>query len=350
MGKNSGKVGGRGIPSLVPHGTADEPTEPKRRAPRRGNAADKSEEVVSRDLLSPPPTEDALPVSVPPCDRATLTMITGFQAGSMHRLEGNKVLIGRAVDCQIRLDDLGASRRHARIMREGGDIYVLYDLGSKNGTTVHGAPIQKHRLADGDRIGIGPSVFFRFAFTDETEEQLLKRLYESSVLDALTGALNRKHFTERLESELAYAKRHETPLSFLLFDIDHFKKVNDRLGHLAGDYVLRSISQLVKRALRTEDILARYGGEEFAIIARGIDIVHALNFAERLRSIIEKAGLSYRGADIAVTISIGVASLACCPSGDMDQLIGLADTRLYEAKEGGRNRSVGPAQSKRSAR
>jgi diguanylate cyclase (GGDEF)-like protein len=260
----------------------------------------------------------------------------------MYRLAQDEVLIGRANECQIRLEDLGASRRHARIVREQGDIYVLHDLGSRNGTTVHGATIKEHRLADGDRIGIGPSVFFRFAFTDETEEQLLKRLYESSVLDALTGALNRKHFTERLASELAYAKRHEAPLSFLMFDIDHFKMVNDRLGHLAGDYVLRSVSTLVKRALRAEDIFARYGGEEFAVIARGIDVDKAMNFAERLRATIQKANFSYREMPISVTISIGVASLACSPAGDMDELIELADGRLYEAKESGRNRVVGP--------
>src|SRR4051794_13724257 len=303
MGKGSTKGGGGEPPvTLAPH--ADELTEPKRARARRTL----KDEHQSSGRLSPPPTEDALPVSLPPCDRATLTMITGFQAGSMYRLAHDEALIGRASDCQIRLEDLGAGRRSAPITREPGNIYVLYDLGSRNGTTVHGAPITKHRLADRDRIGIGPSVFFRFAYTDESEEHLLKRLYESSVLDGLTGALNRKHFTERLASELAYAKRHETPLSFLLFDLDHFKLVNDTLGHLAGDYVLRSVSALVKRALRTEDIFARYGGEEFAIIARGIDVDRAMAFAERLRSIIESSQLTYHDATITVTISIGVAS------------------------------------------
>jgi two-component system cell cycle response regulator len=299
--------------------------------------------VESHDNPSIHPTEDKILLSVPPvCDRPTLTMLTGPEAGSIHTVEAHETLIGRAEACQVRLEDLGASRRHARIVRLPDGAFALEDLGSRNGTTIHGVAIQRHQLADGDRIGIGPSVFLRFAFTDQTEEELLRRLYTSSILDALTGIVNRAHLFDRLEAELAYARRHESPLSFLLFDLDHFKRVNDTLGHLAGDHVLRTICTLVKGTLRVEDIFARYGGEEFAIVARGIDFEKSMLFAERIRLVVERAGISYDGQRIAVTISIGVAALSGVTKEiTVEELVALADSRLYAAKRAGRNRSVG---------
>ncbi len=289
------------------------------------------------------PTEDKIVASLAPvCDRPTLTMITGSQAGSILTLDRDETLLGRASECHVHVEDLGASRRHARILRTTDGSFTLEDLSSRNGTTVHGVPIQTHNLEDGDRVGLGPSVFMRFAYTDQTEEDLLRRLYNSSIVDALTGALNRTHLLERLSAELAFAKRHKTPLCLLLVDIDHFKRVNDTWGHLAGDHVLRATCALVKATLRAEDIFARYGGEEFVIVARGIGIDHGVLFAERIRQVVAKATFSFEGQPIGVTVSIGVASLPCCPPGaGMRELVELADLRLYEAKRLGRNRSVG---------
>lgn len=276
-------------------------------------------------------------------DRATLTMVTGAQAGLVFTLAAGETLVGRSKECAIRIDDGGISRRHARILPDGPDHWILEDLESRNGTTVNGAPALRHRLADGDRIGLGPSVELRFAITDEAEEELLRRLYESAVSDALTGCFNRKHFGERLASELAYAKRHSTPLSLVMFDLDHFKRVNDTLGHLAGDHVLRTVAGLLKRTLRAEDVLARYGGEEFAVIARGIDVAQAVMLGERLRTTVERARIQYGADVIPVTVSVGVASLACCTrGGSLEEIVHVADTRLYEAKHGGRNRTIGP--------
>src|SRR6185503_3769110 len=153
-------------------------------------------------------------------------------------------------------------------------------------------------------------------------------LYESSVLDALTGAYNRKHFEERLVSEVAYAKRHGTPLSLLMLDLDHFKRINDTYGHLGGDHVLRTVGGLVKKTLRVEDIFARYGGEEFAIIARGIDVDKAYLFAERVRITVETAKIEFNRLLVPVTISLGVASLMCCgEKATAESLIGKADER-----------------------
>jgi diguanylate cyclase (GGDEF)-like protein len=182
----------------------------------------------------------------------------------------------------------------------------------------------------------------RFAITDDDEEHLLRGLYESSVRDPLTGAFNRKHFSERLASEIAYAVRHRTELALLMLDLDHFKSVNDDFGHLAGDKVLRSVSGLVNRTIRIEDVFCRYGGEEFSVIARGIDAKGAVAMAERIRSIVETARVVHQDQWIPVTVSVGVSTLLCCAGNNTgDQLISIADQRLYLAKLQGRNRVVG---------
>jgi diguanylate cyclase (GGDEF)-like protein len=280
-------------------------------------------------------TEDAIPSAMPVCDRGTLTMVSGTEAGSLYRL-GATTVIGRSLDCQVKIHEAGVSRRHALITQSGETEYYVQDLGSRNGTTVRGRPITRARLTDGDRVGIGP-VFFRFALADETEEMALRRRYEFSIVDGLTGAMNRKHFDDRLIGELAYAKRHKADVSLMIIDVDHFKKINDRHGHQAGDAALRRLAAVIRSTLRVEDVFARYGGEEFAIIARGIDSKKSLAFAERVRVLVEKTQFLHNTMALPITVSIGVASLAHCRDASVDQLISLADSRLYVAKASGRN-------------
>jgi diguanylate cyclase (GGDEF)-like protein len=169
---------------------------------------------------------------------------------------------------------------------------------------------------------------------------LLRQLYESSTRDALTGAHNRVHFDERLRTELAYAVRHGTALSLALFDIDHFKRVNDTHGHLAGDQVLRHVARIAARQLRAEDMFARYGGEEFAVILRGIDLSGCVRVAERLRSTIEVLPTGFEKRVIPVTISVGCAMFDDAPERRGESLVARADSRLYAAKRTGRNRVV----------
>jgi len=275
-------------------------------------------------------------------DRATLTVVSGPDTGRSISL-GPDMTIGRGRQCEIPLDDPSISRTHSRIFLAPDGGRWLVDLGSRNGTFVDGFRVDRHQLRDGDRIQLGPAVQFRYAVTDDEEERLLRDLYESSVRDPLTGIFNRKHFNERLLSELAFATRHKTALSLLLFDIDHFKRVNDTWGHLAGDQVLRSIGGIVARTIRTEDVFARYGGEEFAVIARDITIVGGVALGERIRSLVEAARIDFEGTSLRVTISVGVASLQCIlPAVSADSLVALSDKRLYDAKSQGRNRVVGP--------
>jgi diguanylate cyclase (GGDEF)-like protein len=276
-------------------------------------------------------------------DRASLTQVKGPNPGAIHSLLLDVNVLGRGKECTLRVDDPGISRGHARIVHVRSGTYVIEDLGSRNGTYVNGQRVVSSQvLAEADRVGIGLVVELRFSLVDEIEESVLRSLYESSVMDALTGAFNRKHFVDRLTSEIAFARRHKTPLSLILFDLDHFKHVNDTHGHLGGDHVLSTMAGLVKRSLRTEDIFARYGGEEFAIIARGIDVERAYAFAERIRNIIAGARIELNGTLVPVTVSLGVASLTCCEDAPgKEALVAKADERLYRAKRSGRNRSVG---------
>ena len=207
------------------------------------------------------------------------------------------------------------SRVHARISWQNGG-HVLEDLGSSNGTFVRGEAVKRVTLHDGDFVQFGSHACFRYTRTDEMHEKLLRQLFESSTRDALTGAYNRRHFDERLRAELAYAARHDSELSMLIFDVDLFKRVNDTHGHVAGDAVLRHVAHVTERQLRSEDVFARYGGEEFAVLLRGIALKDAIRVAERIRATIEALPTSFEGKIICATVSAGCASLGECAGRD----------------------------------
>lgn len=275
-----------------------------------------------------------------PRDRAILTQVTGLEAGRVCSLQALESTLGRAAECTHTFDEGSLSRVHARVTKEGGDHFIT-DLASRNGVFVNEQRVSRCALHDGDRVRLGSAVSLRFLLVDEHEEQALKKVYESSVRDGLTGAWNRKHLDERLSAELAFAARHGTPLSVLMLDIDYFKRINDTYGHPAGDDVLRSTVATLEGALRAEDILARYGGEEFVVVARGVDLRSGRHLAERLRAVIEHTPAMHGPIVVPRTISVGVASVACCgESRTGERLLSLADARLYAAKQAGRNRVV----------
>jgi diguanylate cyclase (GGDEF)-like protein len=272
-------------------------------------------------------------------DRAVLVRMDSVQAGQVHPLDGPEARIGRHPDNAVVVDDEGMSRVHARVFYEAGS-YHAEDLGSSNGTYVDGARIEKGALVDGAVLQLGPRVCFRFSVTDLNQASVLRHLYESSVRDSLTSAYNRHFFFERLAVEIAYAGRHNTEASVLLFDIDHFKLVNDTYGHPAGDAVLKSVAAATQALLRVEDIFARYGGEEFVVLLRGIGIRGADRAGERLRAALEKVRTPVEGHVVSITASVGCASLACPERLDAEAVIATADRRLYAAKRTGRNRVV----------
>jgi diguanylate cyclase (GGDEF)-like protein len=170
--------------------------------------------------------------------------------------------------------------------------------------------------------------------------RLSQRLRELSTLDGLTRQLNHRVIYERLTEELERARRYRAPLSVVLCDLDHFKEVNDTYGHLTGDAVLREGAAVLRRLLRSTDVLGRYGGEEFLAVLPQVDLNAACVAAERLRVGLESHAVKLAGGvEVRITASFGVASrdeLSDPQSGA--PLVSLADRRLYEAKAAGRNR------------
>lgn len=172
-------------------------------------------------------------------------------------------------------------------------------------------------------------------------EKLIRQLEETARTDALTGLRNRRHFFELGETAVKKAIRSGAPLSAIMFDSDHFKKVNDTYGHGVGDKALIHLSRLALQALRDIDVLARIGGEEFAVLLENTDEKGAGEVAERLRSIIEDHPLPLERGHLVLTISAGVACFHPDASDDLDTLLLYADKALYQAKYGGRNRVCG---------
>jgi two-component system, cell cycle response regulator len=274
-------------------------------------------------------------------DRAYLIVLAGANVGEMHKLETiGEVIIGRSVGAAVRLADDGVSRKHARLVVEQGNVR-LEDLGSANGTLVNGTRVvDACALKDGDQIQIGSTTILKFTYHDSLEEEFQRRMYEAALRDPMTKAYNKKHLSDRLDAELAFARRHNTSLALVMLDVDHFKRVNDTLGHPAGDAVLIKLAQIVQATLRTEDMFARYGGEEFAVLCRGSNLSQAAILAERIRATVEETTFEFDGTVIPVTCSLGVTSLQERPAASVLEFVGNADEALYEAKRLGRNRVV----------
>jgi diguanylate cyclase (GGDEF)-like protein len=222
---------------------------------------------------------------------------------------------------------------------------MLEDLGSTNGTFVDGVRISGvHALEDGCRVHLGTRTVLHFRLYDAVELAAACESYALTVRDPLTGVYNRRYLQDRLWSEAAYCRRHGTPLSLILLDIDHFKNINDVYGHAVGDDALRTLASTLLQLTRQEDVLARYGGEEFAVIARGIDRQSSLAFAERIRRSVEAQRIAVASGLVTFTVSLGVAHSESGDDSDVQALMETADRALYAAKEAGRNRiSIAPS-------
>jgi diguanylate cyclase (GGDEF)-like protein len=280
-------------------------------------------------------TLDAHEVSEP-----TLSVVVGLDAGRIIPITSAETVIGRATSCDLVLPDPGVSRKHARILREGGAFYVE-DLESKNGTFVAEQPVRRLPIEVNVPIRIGPHVIVRLGMMTTAERRLSQELYDSSMRDALTKVYNRRYIFDRLLTEIAFHVRHKSALSLVIFDFDHFKKINDSFGHAGGDAALTQGIERIVGGLRTEDVVARVGGEEFAIMLRGISIGDATICAERIRKAVTAAPMALEGHPVQVSISLGVASIdECEPPPTPEKLFAVADRRLYLAKHQGRNRVV----------
>ena len=161
-----------------------------------------------------------------------------------------------------------------------------------------------------------------------------------AIQDGMTGIHNKRYFIEFLDREIAGATRHGHPLTLVMFDVDHFKKVNDSQGHLAGDAVLKDLTARIKPRIRREDLFARYGGEEFACVLPSTALAGGIVFAEHLRTLIEERPTMFDNTAIPFTISLGVTTLHNEAGVDTPMLIKRADENLYTAKRTGRNKVV----------
>ena len=269
---------------------------------------------------------------------AYLIVLSGRSVGKMYKLPVGEHHLGRSVDAEIRLDDEGVSRLHAKMVRAADGLVELVDLTSTNGTYVNGAKIRTFTLSDGDRIQVGSVTILKFSYQDSLEEQFQQQLYESATRDPLTQAFNKRSFNEQLERDFSHALRHELPLGLVMLDVDHFKRVNDSHGHPAGDHVLQRMAATIMGSLRTENAFCRVGGEEFAIIMRDCSAEEAEQLAERLRQLVATTHFVYGSVTLPVTISLGVASLSRERHATDSALVEEADQCLYEAKRSGRDK------------
>ncbi|MBT8093167.1 MAG: GGDEF domain-containing protein, partial [Gammaproteobacteria bacterium] len=165
-------------------------------------------------------------------------------------------------------------------------------------------------------------------------------LQRIAALDPLTNCYNRRFGLTRLREEFSRSQRHESPLGVIMFDIDHFKSINDSHGHLIGDRMLANVAKVAKANLREGDILVRYGGEEFLCILPGATTEGAAEACERIRHTIEEMTVRDRGQTIRCTVSLGFASIPATSAEDETALIQVTDEALYRAKNDGRNRTV----------
>ena len=271
-------------------------------------------------------------------ERRTLTVITGPNAGQVFVLSSREHILGRGEVADLHVPDPDVSRTHARITRaDDGETHVQ-DFGSTNGTFVGGERVTRARLAPGDRLQCGPNLLLRFSLTDDVEEELHRRMYESSSRDVLTLAFNRRYLLDRLLGEVAHARRHRLPLSLLRLDLDHFHRVNEAHGHVVGDIVLRAVAARIARTIRVEDVFARWDGDEFAIVARSTDLTEAGMLAERVRASVAEMEIPSDGPSIRVSASLGIAALSELPlEARPAELLALTEGRLGAAKTSGRD-------------
>lgn len=266
---------------------------------------------------------------------AFLTVLWGANMGMTFPL-GETAVVGRSSQADIQLWDHAVSRQHCRLEREGGT-YILTDLGSLNGTYVNWQRVTRLPLADRDRIQVGNSLL-QFAYYDRLEEAFFFQVAAAALYDPLTGLHNRRFFLEHLQREMAFARRHSFPLHLLYLDLDNFKLINDRWGHLAGDQALIQVAQQLQDQVRREDLLARLGGDEFVLMVRGVPEAQILQLAGRLQQAVQSLPLQ---GGIPLTCSIGVASLLRLPAEtSVQSFLEAADQALYQAKRQGGSREV----------
>ena len=289
------------------------------------------EKTAAKEVMAAAPAED----------RAYLLQIHPLEVCSqlveLGELSDGPLVIGRDPESGLRIDDISVSRHHAEIRQIDGQ-YEVRDLGSTNGTCINERPLARSLLAAGDRLQFGGYIY-KFLSSNHIELQYHEAVYSMMTRDGLTGVLNKRSLQDQLQRDFSRATRRRSPLSLILLDVDHFKRVNDTHGHLAGDEVLKAIGQRISGVVAEHDIVARFGGEEFAVLLSDVDAAAATDIAERCRQAVAQQPFVTSVCQLPITISLGVADVASLASSDHhDRLVEAADAKLYEAKRSGRDR------------
>lgn len=287
-------------------------------------------------------TSDTLKVTLDSANRtpATLVLLVGpaSSIGKQWQLDGTDAVIGRSPSSTIFIDDRSVSKSHCKFIIRGSETLIM-DLESTNKTLINSQPLPPLttvKLKNNDQVKVG-NVIFKFLEKGNIESVSHKKTFDRGQIDAMTGAYNKGALESYAPEAIKRSDLIRKPLSLIVFDIDHFKKVNDTYGHAPGDYVIKEIARLVKdRLIRSEDFFSRFGGEEFVLILSATPVSIAADVAERIRATIESHKFDFEGTVIPITISLGVSVRE--PGGaDWDSLFKKGDEALYKSKNRGRN-------------
>ena len=274
---------------------------------------------------------------VPPS--LVLLMGPAGYVGRQWSVDNSDIIVGRSMTSTIFVDDRSVSKSHAKLTVSFGEVAII-DLDSTNKTVVNGSaipPFVPKKLENNDQVKIG-NVLFKFLEEGSIEAAANHNMQEKSERDSLTKIWNKGALLLKGPEFFKRAKLLDVPLSLLVFDLDHFKKVNDNFGHAAGDYVLEETADVIQRKLiRNDDYFARFGGEEFVILLFGSNIQQAEEIGERIRATIEKHEFTFEEKKLPVTISIGIAAQEKEMT-TFEELFAKADSALYASKNSGRNR------------
>jgi two-component system cell cycle response regulator len=269
---------------------------------------------------------------------SSLIQIHGPDLGKNFKITDEVITVGRDHSHTISIEQENVSRNHCRLVKTREGIYIE-DLGSTNGTYLNDSPVKREKLRHGDLLKIG-GVIFKFVSGGNIEGLYHEEIYKMTITDGLTQVANKRYLMEFLEREIARTMRFGRPLSLVMLDVDHFKKINDTYGHLAGDHILKDMCAVLSGIVRREELLSRYGGEEFVLVLPETNLSTATVIAEKARRMVAEHAFIFGGTKIAVTISLGAAELSPMVS-DPLTFLRAADSKLYEAKHAGRNCVVG---------
>ncbi len=247
----------------------------------------------------------------------------GESIGRRISLSAAPLTVGRSTECDLQFEEESVSRNHCRIDPTVGaaglpESWRITDLHSTNGTYVNDRSVESTALSHGDHLQIGRNIL-KFLVSGHIESAYHEEIYRLVTTDGLTNLPNRRAFEDAMQREFSRSTRYTRPLSLLVIDIDHFKKINDVHGHLAGDAALRQFATLLKANLRRDDVAGRMGGEEFAVLLPEIDDVGARLAAEKIRHLTDQHRFEFEGAVMPITISVGVATRTrrSGPDGDL---------------------------------